>query len=50
MYFSLSESEFAALKNQLTGNSIEEKLRSAGPVSLALAAGDIYPETAGWIW
>jgi len=45
VYFSLSESEFAVLKEQLTGNSIEEKLRSAGPVSLALAAGDVYPET-----
>lgn len=45
VYFSLSESEFAVLKDQMTGNSIEEKLKSARPVSLALAAGDVYPET-----
>jgi len=45
VYFSLSESEFAALKQQLPGNTIEEKLKNAKPVSLALAEGETFPET-----
>ncbi|UOE47864.1 efflux RND transporter periplasmic adaptor subunit [Mucilaginibacter sp. SMC90] len=43
-YFSLSEQEFAGLKNDLPGNSIGEKLKNARPVSLILAGNDIYPE------
>lgn len=43
-YFSLSEQEFADLKNDLPGNSIEEKLKKARPVSLTLAGSDVYPE------
>ncbi|MFY0255485.1 efflux RND transporter periplasmic adaptor subunit [Chitinophaga sp. 30R24] len=45
VYFSLSEKEFSLLKEQLPGNTIEEKFRKAKPVSLGLAGNTVYPET-----
>jgi membrane fusion protein (multidrug efflux system) len=44
VYFSLSEKEFSMLKEQLPGNSLEEKLKKAKSVSLSLAGNDVYPE------
>jgi membrane fusion protein (multidrug efflux system) len=41
-YFSLSESDFIAFKNQFTGNTIEEKVKHVPPVELALADNSIY--------
>lgn len=45
VYFSLSESEFAGLKAQLPGATIDDKLRNAKAVSLSLAGGELYPGT-----
>ncbi len=42
-YFSLSEQDFIAFKNQFAGNSIEEKVKKVPPVELALADNSIYP-------
>jgi membrane fusion protein (multidrug efflux system) len=44
VYFSLSEKEFSVLKEQLQGNTIEQKLRSANKVALILAGGEQYPQ------
>jgi membrane fusion protein (multidrug efflux system) len=41
-YFSLSESDFIAFKNQFAGNTIEEKVKHVPPVELALADNSIY--------
>ncbi|THU31963.1 efflux RND transporter periplasmic adaptor subunit [Niastella caeni] len=41
-YFSLSEPDFIAFKNQFAGNSIEEKVKQVPPVELALADNSIY--------
>lgn len=41
-YFSLSEPDFIAFKNQFAGNSIEEKVKKVPPVELALADNSIY--------
>jgi membrane fusion protein (multidrug efflux system) len=43
VYFSLSESEFVALRQHLPGATIEEKLRNAPPVYLTLAGGEEHP-------
>lgn len=42
-YFSLSEPDFIAFKNQFAGNSIEEKVKQVPAVELALADNSIYP-------
>lgn len=42
-YFSLSESDFIAFKNQFPGNSIEEKVKHVPAVELALADNSVYP-------
>jgi membrane fusion protein (multidrug efflux system) len=42
-YFSLSEQDFIAFKNQFAGNSIEEKVKKVPAVELALADNSIYP-------
>jgi membrane fusion protein (multidrug efflux system) len=42
-YFSLSEPDFIAFKNQFAGNSIEEKIKQVPAVELALADNSIYP-------
>jgi membrane fusion protein (multidrug efflux system) len=44
VYFSLSEKEFSVLKQELPGNTIEEKLRKAPPVSLTLAGDQAYTQ------
>jgi membrane fusion protein (multidrug efflux system) len=41
-YFSLSEPDFLAFKNQFAGNSIEEKVKHVPPVELALADNTVY--------
>jgi len=41
-YFSLSEPDFIAFKNQFAGNTIEEKVKKVPPVELALADNSIY--------
>jgi membrane fusion protein (multidrug efflux system) len=41
-YFSLSETDFIAFKNQFAGNTIEEKIKKVPPVELALADNSIY--------
>ncbi len=42
-YFSLSENDFLAFKEQYPGNSIEEKIKQMAPVELVLADGTSYP-------
>jgi membrane fusion protein (multidrug efflux system) len=42
-YFSLSEPDFIAFKNQFPGKSIEEKVKQVPAVELALADNSIYP-------
>jgi membrane fusion protein (multidrug efflux system) len=42
-YFSLSEPDFIAFKNQFPGNTIEEKVKAVPAVELALADNSIYP-------
>ena len=41
-YFSLSENDFTAFKNQFAGNSIEDKLKNVPPVELLLANDSLY--------
>ena len=41
-YFSLSENDFTAFKNQFSGNTIEEKVRNVPPVELLLANDSSY--------
>lgn len=41
-YFSLSEADFIAFKNQFEGNTIEEKLKHVPPVELQLANDSLY--------
>jgi len=41
-YFSLSEPDFIAFKNQFAGNTIEEKVKHVPPVELSLADNSIY--------
>jgi membrane fusion protein (multidrug efflux system) len=41
-YFSLSEPDFIAFKNQFAGNTIEEKIKKVPPVELALADNSVY--------
>ncbi len=41
-YFSLSENDFTAFKNQFAGNTIEEKLKNVPPVELLLANDSLY--------
>jgi len=43
-YFSLSEPEFIEFKNQMAGNTIEDKIKQLPPVELVLADKSIYPE------
>ena len=42
-YFSLSESDFINFKQQYSGASIEQKIKSMAPVELVLADGSVYP-------
>lgn len=42
-YFSMSEPDFIAFKNQFPGNTIEEKVKAVPAVELALADNSIYP-------
>jgi membrane fusion protein (multidrug efflux system) len=41
-YFSLSENDYIAFKDQFEGNSIEEKLQHVPPVELVLANDSVY--------
>jgi membrane fusion protein (multidrug efflux system) len=41
-YFSLSELDFLAFKNQFKGNTIEEKVKHLPPVELILPDGSVY--------
>ncbi|MFT4153019.1 efflux RND transporter periplasmic adaptor subunit [Parafilimonas sp.] len=41
-YFSLSEADFMAFRNQFAGNTIEEKLKHVPPVELQLANDSLY--------
>ena len=41
-YFSLSENDFTAFKNQFAGNTIEEKLKNVPPVELLLANDSLF--------
>ena len=41
-YFSLSENDYIAFKNQFAGNTIEEKLKNVPPVELLLANDSLY--------
>jgi len=41
-YFSLSEPDFIAFKNQFAGNTIEDKLRLVPPVELVLADNSVF--------
>src|SRR3954453_15884449 len=41
-YFSLSEPDFLAFKNDLKGNTIEEKVKALPPVELILPDGSVY--------
>lgn len=43
-YFSLSEPDFIAFKNQFNGNTIEDKVKQVPPVELILADGSTYSE------
>lgn len=43
-YFSLSEPDFIAFKNQFPGNTIEEKVKQVPPVELVLADNSVYAE------
>jgi membrane fusion protein, multidrug efflux system len=43
-YFSMSEVDFLQFKEQVPGNSLEEKLKKLPPVELLLADGTVYPE------
>ncbi|NML21731.1 efflux RND transporter periplasmic adaptor subunit [Pseudoflavitalea sp. G-6-1-2] len=43
-YFSLSEPDFIAFKNQFAGNTIEEKVRKVPAVELLLADGSVYTQ------
>jgi membrane fusion protein (multidrug efflux system) len=43
-YFSMSEADFIAFKNNFPGNTIEEKLKKAPPVELVLADNSSYSE------
>lgn len=42
-YFSLSENEFINFKSQYKGNSVQDKLKGLGPVSLVLSDDTVYP-------
>lgn len=42
-YYSLSESDYLAFKNQFPGNTIEEKIKQMPPVELILADNSVYP-------
>jgi membrane fusion protein (multidrug efflux system) len=42
-YFSLSENDFDQFKEQYAGNTLEEKLKNAPPVSLILSDNSVYP-------
>ena len=42
-YFSLSENDFDQFKEQYPGNTLEEKLKNAPPVSLILSDNSVYP-------
>jgi membrane fusion protein, multidrug efflux system len=42
-YFSLSESDFIAFKNQFAGATIEEKIKQVPALELALADNSVYP-------
>jgi membrane fusion protein (multidrug efflux system) len=43
-YFSLSEVDFLAFKNQFPGNTIEEKVKQLPPVELIMADGQVYAD------
>ena len=43
-YFSLSEPDFIAFKNQFAGNTLEEKVRKVPAVELLLADGSVYSQ------
>ena len=43
-YFSLSEPDFIAFKNQFAGNTLEEKVRKVPAVELLLADGSVYTQ------
>lgn len=43
-YFSMSEIDFLKFKEQVPGNSLEEKLKKLPPVELVMADGTLYPE------
>ncbi|WEK34218.1 MAG: efflux RND transporter periplasmic adaptor subunit [Candidatus Pseudobacter hemicellulosilyticus] len=44
-YFSLSEADFIAFRNQFAGNTLEEKVRKVPAVQLVLADNSLYPQT-----
>ena len=43
-YFSMSEVDFLQFKEQVPGNSLEDKVKKLPPVELILADGKLYPE------
>lgn len=43
-YFSLSEPDFIAFRNQFAGNTLEEKVRKVPAVELLLADGSVYTQ------
>ncbi|WP_270087608.1 efflux RND transporter periplasmic adaptor subunit [Sphingobacterium sp. SYP-B4668] len=45
VYFSLSENDFIAFKNNVQGNTLEQKLKNLPPVSLILSDQSIYEHT-----
>ncbi len=45
VYFSLSENDFIAFKNNVQGNTLEQKLKNLPPVSLVLSDQSIYEHT-----
>ena len=42
-YFSMSENDFLRFKNQVTGKTMEEKIKNIPPVELVLSDGNAYP-------
>ncbi|PWT95600.1 MAG: efflux transporter periplasmic adaptor subunit [Bacteroidetes bacterium] len=44
VYFSMSENDFLHFKDQVTGNSIEEKIKKLPQVELVLADNTLYPQ------
>lgn len=42
-YFSLSENDFIAFENTVTGNTVEDKIKQLPPVELVLADNSVYP-------